>query len=328
MDFVINPTGKCNFACEFCAANKLCEEEYTNKELTAKDTIKVIDPYKNILGQLIFNGGDPLMMDPSYYFEILEYLEGLNHDVNISLTTNLYDFYKFPYKWAELFKRKDVGVITSFQFGGKRRLKDSRIFSYQMFLDALNMFEYVVGYKPNFIAVVDKDNEKLCETTLEVAKNNGIKCKLNKVVISGKNTQYYPRYRMFEKYIELYKKGLGKYEMNFSLFNLYFNNLQTYCPIDVDCYKYIRCINPDKTMSTCSYVAENYSTEYSIKENRPANLFANKYRSIKEECLKCENYKLCNSCKVYVKEVKDNNDELNYCCNMKKLIPQLKELCK
>ena len=24
MDFIINPTGRCNFACEFCAASKLC----------------------------------------------------------------------------------------------------------------------------------------------------------------------------------------------------------------------------------------------------------------------------------------------------------------
>lgn len=328
MDFIINPTGRCNFACEFCAASKLCNEDCENVELTAEETIRIINPYKNILGQLIFNGGDPLMMDPSYYFKILDYLETLDNNVTISLTTNLYDFYKSPYKWDELFKKHNVGIITSFQFGGKRRLKDTRIFSYQMFLDCINLFNYIIGYKPNFIAVVDKDNEKLCKETLEVAKNNGIKCKLNKVVISGKNTQYYPRYRMFEKYIELYKQGLGKYELNFDLFHLYFNNLPTYCPIDHDCYKFIRCINPDKTMTTCSYVAENYSTEYKIREEKPANSFACDYRSIKEDCLKCENYKLCNSCRVYIKEVKDNNDEMNYCCNMKKLIPQLKELCK
>ena len=329
MDFIINPTGRCNFACTFCAASKLSDDyEECSRELTAEDTIRIINPYKNILGQLIFNGGDPLMMDPSYYFKILDFLETLNHKVTISLTTNLYDFYRYPYKWEKLFKTHNVGVITSFQYGGKRRLKDGRIFSYQMFIDTLKMFKYIVGYKPNFIAVVDRDNEDLCKVTLETARDNGIKCKLNKVVISGKNKDYYPRYRMFEKYIELYKQGLGKYEMNFSLFHNYFNNMPTYCPIEYNCYKYLRCINPDGKMTTCSYVAENYASKYSIKQGTPANSFAYDYRLIKNDCLSCRNFKLCNSCRVYIKEVKDNQDEANYCANMKKLIPQLKELCK
>ena len=320
MDIIINPTNRCNFACQFCAAANL-----NIGDITSKDAIKLIEPYSKQLGQIIINGGDPLMMDPDFYFDLLKYINTLDHYVTISLTTNLWDFYQQPYKWKELFMEKQIGVISSFQYGTKRRLRDSRIFSEQMFRNCVNMFEYVIGYRPNFISVIDYENERLCKATLELAKALGIKCKMNKVVISGRNSDYYPRYRMFEKYIELYKEGLGEYEMNYDLLKNYFNHLPTYCPIDRGCYNKLRVINPNGSMSTCSYTAEEHISDYDLKCN-PVNKIAKKYNTITDKCLSCENCNLCNSCRVYIKEVKDNKDETNYCANMKKIMPQLREV--
>lgn len=321
MDIILNPTNRCNFACQFCAASELI-----NKTMDSKDAITILKKHNKALGQVIINGGDPLCMDPKFYWDLLEYINTLDHYVTISLTTNLWDFYNNPYKWKELFKQKQIGVITSFQYGTKRRLGDGRIFSEQMFRDCINMFEYVVeDYKPNFIAVIDKSNERLCKATLLLAKSLGIKCKMNKVVISGRNKDYYPRYEMFKKYIELYKEGLGQYEMNYYLLRNYFTDKPTYCPIDRTCYMKLKCVNPDGNMTTCSYLSESNPTKYSIKYF-PRNKFAKEYDTITPHCRECENFALCNSCRVYIKEVKDNKDEANYCANMKKVIPELKEV--
>lgn len=320
MDIILNPTNKCNFACEFCAAFNL--DECT---MDADSAIRRIKPYSHDLGQIIINGGDPLCMDPKFYWKLLEYINTLDHYVTISLTTNLWDFHNQPYKWKNLFQEKQIGVITSFQYGTKRRLRDGRIFSEQMFRDTINLFEYVVGYKPNFISVIDQENERLCKTTLELAKALGIKCKMNKVVVSGKQSTYYPRYQMYKKYLELYKEGLGQYEMNYDLLKRYFTNQPTYCPLDRNCYTKLRCVNANGKTSTCSYVSEGNIDEYDIKKY-PINKFAQENFCIKNSCMQCENFMLCNSCRVYIKEVTDNKDIIKYCANMKRVIPKLKEV--
>lgn len=321
MDIILNPTNKCNFACQFCAASEL--EDNT---MDSKVAIEIIKPYANKLGQIIINGGDPLCMNPKFYWDLLKYINTLDHYVTISLTTNLWDFYKQPYKWKELFKEKQIGVITSFQYGTKRRLKDGRIFSEQMFRDCINMFEYVIeDYKPNFISVIDKTNQHLCKQTLLLARDLGIKCKMNKVVVSGRQKEYYPRYEMFKEYINLYKQGLGQYEMNYDLLKRHFMKQPTFCPIDRNCYNKLRCVNANGLTTTCSYVSESLGEDYKLSRN-PINKFAKKYATIRGKCYSCENFALCNSCRVYIKEVKDNKDETNYCANMKKIIPELREV--
>lgn len=326
MDIIINPTNRCNFACTFCAASNL-----VSKDITIEDTIKHIDPYKDKLGQIIINGGDPLMMNPEYYWELLKYINTLDHYVTISLTTNLWDFYQNPSKWKDLFKQRQIGVITSFQYGNKRRLRNQAVYDEELFLKVMICFKSHIGYKPNFISVIDYDNEDSILRTCKLAKDTRVECKINKVIVSGRNSSYYPRYRIFEKYIDIMNNGLGDYEMNCNLLNRFFRGLSTYCDLDRDCYKHIRCVNPDGIVTTCSYTAENYyksGFKYNIddKRNNP-NKFALDYNYIKADCMECEHFKLCNSCRVYVKEVRDNHDEDNYCDNMKRIIPLLKRSC-
>lgn len=321
MDIILNPTNRCNFKCEFCAASNLMS---SNQE--SKIVVRLLKKYKDKLGQIIINGGDPLMMDPSYYFDLLKFVKSLDHYVSISLTTNLYDFYLQPNKWEELFKDKHIGVITSFQYGTKRKMGNGRVFDEAMFRKVLDLFEYRIGYKPNFIAVIDKTNEFSVLPTIRLAKQLGIKCKLNKAIVSGRQTDYYPRYTIYKHYIDIIDHDLYEYEMNCELLYKFFSDAPTYCPIDRDCYKNLRVLNPDYSMTTCSYTAENYDKKFSVgKDDSNINTFPKKYDTITKNCRQCQWFKLCNSCRIYIKEVKENNDCENYCKEMQSILPVLKE---
>ena len=41
IDIIINPTKKCNFCCDFCAAS-----EIPNDEISIEDTIKILEKYQ------------------------------------------------------------------------------------------------------------------------------------------------------------------------------------------------------------------------------------------------------------------------------------------
>lgn len=323
MDIIINPTNKCNFKCDFCAASELCKQT-----LTSKKTISYLKKLENkySIGQVIINGGDPLVMSPDYYEDILKYLETLKHPVSLSLTTNLWAFYKDPDKWVNILTNPRVGVITSFQYGTKRKIGNGKVFDEQKFRDVFNLFVDRIGYKPNFIAVIDKSNEFSVLPTVKLAKKLGIRCKINKAIIRGRQKDYYPRYDMFKQYINIIDNGYRDYEMNIELITSYFTGGHTYCDIDRDCYHHLRVINPDGLMYTCSYNAEAGIFKTNLDE-LDLNKFPITFNTIKMECTSCPNCNLCNSCRIYVQEVLDNNDVENYCKNMKEIIPQLKEKC-
>ena len=82
---------------------------------------------------IIVNGGDPLMVEPDYYWRIIDWLDEHNYDTSISLTTNLWPFYKKPKKWTPLFNNDRVGVTTSFQYGGGRLKGDYTEFTEEDF---------------------------------------------------------------------------------------------------------------------------------------------------------------------------------------------------
>lgn len=329
MDIIINPTNTCNFSCEFCSASDM-----PKGKLTAEDTIKLLEPYKEDLGEIIINGGDPLMMDPDYYFSLLEWIEYVNEYSWISLTTNLLDFYKNPDKWKELFRNKRIGIMTSFQYGDKRRYKTStgtQVFDEDLFLKIQRKFYREIGYNPAFIYVVDKDNCALAPKACELAQKLNTKVRLNKSTISGRSKEYFPLYCMYEVYITILMLGFARYEMNMEIFYDFFKFNRFSCNLSPNCCSSITAINPDKSITTCSFTAGDIDKlgreEYDIKINYMNRYrLQDKYSYLKSECLQCDNFFMCNRCHIMTKEVQDNHDEQRYCDMMKILIPRLKDL--
>lgn len=313
MEIILNPTNKCDFNCEFCSASEL-----PNNTMSYKEAIKIIERYKNNLNGIIINGGDPLNMDIDWYYRILDYLDkNYTKTVYLSLTTNLSRFYKEPYKWEPILKHPRVGVITSFQYGNARKDNYGRIYGEEAFRKAIKLFDYIIGYTPDFISVIDQENEKFVLNTVKLAKSLNISCKLNKAICCGKQKKYYPRYKMYENYIKIIDAGLINYEDNCKLLKNYFTGMATHCPIALKCEETIRTYNPDSKKYTCTYNA-NEKIEYNTS----------KYNFINHNCLTCENYSLCCSCHRMIKEVVDNKDKENYCKQMKIIIPKLKERMK
>lgn len=333
MDIVINPTNACNFSCKFCAASDI-----SAGKLTSEQTIERLSIFKDKLRMIIINGGDPLMMDPQYYYDIINWCRTeLMRIVPISMTTNLLDFYNHPEKWTGLFREKGVGIATSFQYGDKRGyIKNGEFVVYdeKIFREVISLFFSLVGYKPSFIYVTDKDNEKDLFKVIELSNELGMTCKINKASIDGRCKEYYPRYRLFEKYLEIIKE----YGFSICVEDNIRNSLYEYmkdpnsvlpCDMNRECYNGIRTITPSGYLVQCPHIA--YMDKLSIEQYRidkdPYNKykFRSKYYCIKSDCHNCKWFKICNSCAVYIREVKNNNDEVQYCSRMKNILELIED---
>lgn len=331
MDVIINPTNECNFACKFCAASAI-----SHGKLSSKETIEKLSLFKDTLNMIIVNGGDPLIMDPQYYYDILNWCRSeLNRIVPISMTTNLIDFYRNPEKWIGLFREKEIGIGTSFQYGNKRGYIENGkfiVYDEKMFRDVISLFFSLIGYKPSFIYVTDRDNEQYLFDIIELSKELKIGCKINKAIIDGRYKEYYPRYRLFEKYLEIIRKYGFEVEDNI------YNHLHKYfedpdfilsCDMNRYCYKDICTITPNGSIVQCSHISymdEKEIEKYRMDKNPDNNYrFRKKYYSIKSDCYGCEWDNICNSCAVYIREVRNNNDENQYCSKMRNVLELIRD---
>ena len=328
IDLIIKPTQVCNFACEFCSSNNISKN---NKILPLDFLCDYI--LKNNVGRIIVNGGDPLMVSPLYYFSILDFIEKHKLRTNLSLTSNLWDFYINPDKWIKLFKHPRVGVCTSFQYGNERKLKDGTIYTEDMFIKVFNKFKELIGYNLMFISVVNKNNELLAIDHIRLAKNLDTECKLNPALASGKSSEPYPLYKMYNIYLDIIDKGLAKWEFNSKEIVKLNNGQKTICPYNRECYKHIRCISPDMNIHTCgAFNDEHYNNLANNKKTYELSSF-NKteilkdYFYIKRQCLSCDLFKFCNSCYKRIADIKNFNMEEEHCVNMKKIESKLCKLC-
>ena len=143
MDLIIKPTELCNFKCTFCSSTQLTNEK---KNWLKHDQIfRFLERFPETK-TIIVNGGDPLMMEPNYYWKIIEWLDNKGYDTSLALTTNLWPFYKKPSRWVDLFNNERVGITTSFQYGGGRLKGDYTEFTEEDFWKCSNAMLESVSY--------------------------------------------------------------------------------------------------------------------------------------------------------------------------------------
>jgi organic radical activating enzyme len=157
MDLIIKPTEKCNFKCTFCSSTHITEDK--TLELDLQYIFDFLKRYPET-NTIIVNGGDPLMMDPDYYWKIIEHLDLIGSKASISFTSNLWPFLKNPNKWKDLFKHPRMGITTSFQYGGGRLKGDLTEFTEEDFWKVSDAMLEHIGYRPDFISVITEENEK------------------------------------------------------------------------------------------------------------------------------------------------------------------------
>lgn len=333
MDLIIKPTEACNFKCTFCSSTSIQEEGAPNLQLDY--VAKFLDRYPNT-GTIIVNGGDPLMMRPEYYWDILKLLQERNMtETIVSFTTNLWAFYKKPEMWEELFKHPQVGVATSFQYGNARLKGDLTPFTEEEFWKISDLFLERVGYRPSFISVITEENEDTVLQTVKLAKKMGVVCKVNYAVASGPPTTFkgikignaghtYVLADIYEKYLQIYKAGLAQWEHNTTQMIATMQNLHTTCPQNRSCDSGIRTLQPGGKYFSCGAFGDDglYPIDFKkeVEEGgffQPLNVF--ELQSLKNSCYTCPMFKICNGCKKTVHDLKGLGLVERHCKKMKGL---------
>lgn len=305
MHLMLKPSLKCNFKCDFCSAAFFHQKNQETVTDSLKDAIKKLNPQ-----DIIITGGDPLMLEPQYFYDLLS----INDTLTLSLTSNLWNFYQNPDKWVELFKNPRVGVCTSFQYGDRRKIPSGEPYTEELFKTIMKLFKDKVGYTPRFISIISKENESKALDHVYLAKELGTSCKLNGMLPLGKSSEYYPRYKMVEIYLKIIDLGLEEYEDNC------YERHQGTCPFDTSnyCSKMNRSLiikpNGDFRYGYCEdsipYLSYDHIEDIPLENDIPINDLINP-----NKCLSCNLYRFCNNCKLHRRFA---NMDTNYCQNMSK----------
>lgn len=327
MDLIIKPTEKCNFKCTFCSSTKIADDH--TSELDLDRIYQFIDRFPET-NTIIVNGGDPLMMDPSYYWKIIEYLDKVDSHATISLTTNLWPFVVKPEKWVDLFNHPRVGVCTSFQYGKGRLMGDGKVFTEADFWKASDTMLEHCGYRPDFIAVITEENEWSAIRTVELAKEMDVVCKLNYAMSSGDQDKPYRLSKIYEKYIEIWEAGLASWEFNTMQMMKRLQGEPTVCPQNRGCDAGIRTIQPEGDYYTCGAFGDD--RDMAIDWEREMNgefltplMNSLELSSLKQACYTCPMFEICNGCKKTIKDLKNHNMVEDHCYHMKQLAPKILE---
>ena len=259
MELIIKPTELCNFKCTFCSSPNLTESKAKLLEI---DKIKQFLKKYPDTSTIIVNGGDPLLVKPSYYEEILNYIDEHNLKTTLSFTTNLWDFYLHPDKWTPIFKRENVGVGTSFNYGETRRITKDKVYTEDIFWKVSDLFLEKVGYRPDFISVINDDNEHTAIDNVRLAKKMDVECKLNYAVGSGRQSNPFILSKVYKIYLEIIKEDLHHWEFNTKQIIKKMNKEHTICPRSRECDLHIRCLQPDGDYYSCGAFGDD--KEYAI----------------------------------------------------------------
>ncbi len=332
MDLIIKPTERCNFKCTFCSSTQITDDKSAELDLQyVFDFLKRYPETKTI----IVNGGDPLMMDPSYYWKIIEHLDQINSNATLSFTTNLWPFYKNPDKWVKLFNHKRLGITTSFQYGGGRLKGDLTEFSEQDFWAVSDMMLEKVGYRPDFISVITEENEHLAIKNVELAKEMNVECKLNYAFSSGPPVKFkgitmgqegkpYMLADIYEIYVEIWKRDLYHWEFNTKQMMSRLKGYATSCPQNRDCDGGIRNLQPSGDYYSCGAFGDDrlysidFQEEMSGKKIFPIRNEIN-LQTMTDYCYTCPMFQICNGCKKTIKDHKDYGLTKKHCEKMKTL---------
>lgn len=307
MELIIKPTGRCNFNCTFCSANMLNIKHCNSVPNQLKEILQNLNPHS-----LIITGGDPLMVEPKYYNELLSLGEW-----NISLTTNLKDFYFNPKKWVDIFCNPRVGICTSFQYGNQRLWDKNTPYTEEKFKEVCALFNHYVGYNPSFIAVINKENEDRAIDHVYLAKQLNTKVKLNPVMQIGLSTESYPKYKMVDIWLKIKELNLLEYvDMDIQF-------IKGGCGFNTNglCSSTIRAVYLDNNglihYSNCEEClsSKDYQIPIDAMQPNPAREKINYKTVINNKCLECELCNLCNGCKIAQDIAKQDS---NYCQEMLK----------
>lgn len=328
MELIIKPTEACNFKCTFCSSTDITEDKAARLNLNR--VWKFLERFPDTR-TIIVNGGDPLMVPPSYYWEIINWLDEHNYDTSISLTSNLWAFYKNPDKWQDLLRHERVGVTTSFNYGETRRVTVEQNYTEELFWKVSDLFLERIGYRPDFISVITEENEATAIDNVRLAQRMGVECKLNYAMASGIQSRPYQLSKIYKTYVEIYDLGLWPWEFNTKQMMNRLNHMATCCPQNRSCDNGIRAMNPMGDYYSCGAMGDDKIYPIAFHKEMKGEFItplknAPELLSMKEECLTCPMFEICNGCKKTIRDQKVHNMVEEHCSLMKQIAPRIIEI--
>lgn len=322
MELIIKPTEACNFACTFCSSTMIADDHFRVLDLNYVFTFLQKYPKTNTI---ILNGGDPMMVKPKYYWDIIAYLDDHEMDTTLSFTSNLWPFLKNPDPWIDLFSHERVGVTTSFNYGDTRRITHDRIFTEDDFWDVSNAFLKYIGYRPDFISVITNENEDTALDNVHLARRMGVECKLNYGMASGDLSKSYQLSKIYKIYLDVFNAGLMDWEYNTKQMARRISEGRTTCPQSRNCDKGIRALNPGGDYYSCGAFGDD--REKPIGFNREMSAITPEtpldddleLAVLKHECYTCPMFKICNGCRKTIKDMKNEDIVEDHCVLMKSI---------
>lgn len=306
MELIVKVTGKCNFACDFCLAGKADIKHHEHPSENLKKQLEILRPTS-----LIMNGGEPLLVGRQYFEELLEIYDG-----EIAIVSNLKDFDARPEYWKPLFLNPRISVVTSFQYGARRRWSVGQPYTEEKFKHVIDKFKTVIGYSPMFISVISNENEEFALKHVFLAKELGTVCKLNPMLPLGICNEFYPIYKMIDIWLKIKDLGLEQYTDA---------NVQFYsggCAFNTSlrCENTIRVIFEDADgnvkYSNCeSKAMQQQFIDVDIECPKSNQTMINPRKLISSACISCELCRICNGCEIQREIAKTDPD---HCVEMLK----------
>ncbi|MFN8847104.1 MAG: radical SAM protein [Bdellovibrionales bacterium] len=326
MELIIKPTELCNFKCTFCSSTEIASSK--TKTLPHDQIFQFLKRFPST-NTIIVNGGDPLMVSPEYYWKLIDHLETHNLKTIISMTTNLWAFFKNPNKWQDLLKHPRVGVCTSFNYGSTRRVTHEMVYTEELFWQVSDLFLERIGYRPEFISVINDDNEDTALDNVRLAQKMNVVCKLNYAMASGAQGKPYTLSKIYAQYIEVYKQGLTPWEFNTQQMIKRLKKKATVCPQNRSCDTGIRCLQPDGDYYSCGSFGDDreYKINFAEEMESPVTLRPLlqdiNIQFLKDECLTCPMFDICNGCKKTIKDLKHHDLVEDHCQRMKSISQEI-----
>jgi radical SAM protein with 4Fe4S-binding SPASM domain len=327
MELIIKPTEACNFKCTFCSSTHLVDDKSARLEI--EKIAKFLDRFPET-STIIVNGGDPLMMPPGYYLSILQEIEKRDLQTTLSLTTNLWGFYKNPDLWTDLFRHPLVGVCTSFNYGNTRKITETKVYTEEIFFKVSDLFLERVGYRPDFISVITEENLDTAIDNVLLAKKMNVECKLNYAVASGELSIPLLKGKIYKVYLDIIDLGLARWEYNSKQLLSIQNKKSTSCPLNRECDSSIRCLQPKGDYYSCGAFGDDnlYPVDFNDEvvndgEIQKPLLADAELSFLKESCLTCPLFNICNGCRKTISDLKRNNLVEDHCLEMQKNLPRL-----
>jgi sulfatase maturation enzyme AslB (radical SAM superfamily) len=175
--------------------------------------------------------------------------------------------------------------------------------------------------------VITEENEHTALDNVALAKKLGVECKLNYAMASGREGKPYPIGKMYNLYLDVHEAGLGKWEFNTQQMLKRIQGSEiTMCPQNRRCDEGIRNLQPKSESGyeygSCGSFGDDQEYGIDFEREMAGELFtplqsAYELHHLKDECLTCPAFAICNGCYKTVRDLKKSEMIEESCKEMK-----------